>query len=291
MTIELAWRLPRVLILLTAMKFRSCFLTDAKGSDLTTEAPRSSCKFERRIRISAYEGGRALLAGLLLPSFCRGLMAQSDSNYRLAADDLLTRVFQEPELDAVIRVAGDGTAISLWWVDSMVYIIGDATELLRQRYMGLPRQSADHPDGSNVCTQGLHDLGTGYEAGSYAIEGNRPSAFLTRSEWLVATPIGNPGKVTVKRRVGGQKRLSALMLKRWQGRVPTQHFKSSQGRHHCGGIHFLIMPENPSDQQLPPPSSLGERIRSGSGHWLLLPSLKALSLAFPHDRHFSVATP
>ena len=40
------------------------------------------------------------------------LMAQNDANYRFAPNDLVDfRVFQEPELDAVIRVSGDGNAI------------------------------------------------------------------------------------------------------------------------------------------------------------------------------------
>ena len=79
------------------MEFRSCFLTDAKGSGLTTEAPRSSCQFERRIRIRAlYEGGRGVVGRLaaIVALFVSGLlMAQSDSNYRLAATILWIFVF------------------------------------------------------------------------------------------------------------------------------------------------------------------------------------------------------
>jgi polysaccharide export outer membrane protein len=54
---------------------------------------------------------RALLSLLCLAAVA-GLHAQSASNYRISPNDLLKfRVFEQPDLDAEIRVSGDGSAI------------------------------------------------------------------------------------------------------------------------------------------------------------------------------------
>ena len=195
------------------MEFRSCFLTDAKGSDLATEAPRSSCQFERRTRICAlHEGGRGVFGRLaaIVALFVSGLlMAQSDSNYRLAPDDLLDfRVFQEPELDAVIRVAGDGNAIFplVGSVRIAGKSIGEATELLRQRYMA--GYLVNPQITLTVRTYGrkvFTILGQVLKPGSYAIEGSESISLLDAIGMAGGyTRIANPGKVTVKRRVCGQ---------------------------------------------------------------------------------------
>ncbi len=220
------------------MKFRSCFLTDAKGSDLTTEAPRSSCQFERRIRISAlYEGGRGVVGRLaaIVALFVSGvLMAQSDSNYRLAADDLLDfRVFQEPELDAVIRVAGDGNAI-FPLVGSIPIggkTIGDATELLRQRYMG--GYLANPQITLTVRTYArkvFTILGQVVRPGSYAIEGSASISLLDAIGMAGGyTRIANPGKVTVKRRVGGQETVIRVDAKKMARSSSDSTFRVQPG--------------------------------------------------------------
>ena len=153
-----------------------------------------------------------MLAGLprLLPSLCPGLlMAQSDSNYRLAADDLLDfRVFQEPELDAVIRVAGDGNAIFplVGSVPIAGKTIGEATELLRQRYMaGYLANPQITLTVRTYARKVFTVLGQVMKPGSYAIEGSESVSLLDAIGMAGGyTRIANPGKVTVKRRVGGQ---------------------------------------------------------------------------------------
>ena len=137
------------------------------------------------------------------------LMAQSDSNYRLAGDDLLDfRVFQEPELDAVIRVAGDGNAIFplVGSVRIAGKSIGEATELLRQRYMA--GYLVNPQITLTVRTYGrkvFTILGQVLKPGSYAIEGSESISLLDAIGMAGGyTRIANPGKVTVKRRVGGQ---------------------------------------------------------------------------------------
>jgi protein involved in polysaccharide export with SLBB domain len=195
------------------MEFRSCFLTGAKGGGLTIEAPRSSCEFGRRTRISAlYEGVRDVVGTLIVfaaLTVSGTLMAQSDSNYRLAADDLLDfRVFQEPELDAVIRVAGDGNAIFplVGSVPVAGKTVGEATELLRQRYMAGYLANPQVTLTVRTYARKVYTiLGQVAKPGSYAIEGNQSVSLLDAIGMAGGyTRIANPGKVTVKRRVGGQ---------------------------------------------------------------------------------------
>jgi protein involved in polysaccharide export with SLBB domain len=137
------------------------------------------------------------------------LMAQSDSNYRLAADDLLDfRVFQEPELDAVIRVAGDGNAIFplVGSVPIAGKTLGEANELLRQRYMaGYLANPQITLTVRTYARKVFTILGQVLKPGSYAIEGSGSISLLDAIGMAGGyTRIANPGKVTVKRRVGGQ---------------------------------------------------------------------------------------
>ena len=70
-----------------------------------------------------------------LPSVSR---AQDASNYRLSSNDVLEfKVFQEPDLDAEVRVAGDGTAIFplIGSVNLAGKTVAEATATLRQRYL------------------------------------------------------------------------------------------------------------------------------------------------------------
>jgi polysaccharide export outer membrane protein len=55
---------------------------------------------------------RVLLAALFCAASLTGLHAQTASNYRISPNDLLKfRVFEQSDLDAEIRVSGDGSAI------------------------------------------------------------------------------------------------------------------------------------------------------------------------------------
>jgi protein involved in polysaccharide export with SLBB domain len=149
----------------------------------------------------------AVIAALLFASGV--LMAQSDVNYRLAADDLLDfRVFQEPELDAVIRVAGDGNAIFplVGSVPIAGKTVGQATELLRQRYMGGYLVNPQVTLTVRTYARKVFTiLGQVQRPGSYPIEGSASISLLDAIGMAGGyTRIANPGKVTVKRRVGGQ---------------------------------------------------------------------------------------
>ncbi len=95
--------------------------------------------------------------------------APTDANYRLAANHILDfRVFQDPELDAVIRISGDGNAIFplVGPVRVAGKTIGEATELLRKRYMeGYLVNPQVNLTVRSVLSQSVHDIGTGAEPG------------------------------------------------------------------------------------------------------------------------------
>ena len=186
-----------------------------KGDGLNAEAcnPGRACQFERNgVRALLEEGWRTVIGALvaMVALIVSGaLMAQSDTNYRLAADDLLDfRVFQEPELDAVIRVAGDGNAI-FPLVGSLPIAgksVGEATELLRQRYMaGYLANPQITLTVRTYARKVFTILGQVVKPGSYPIEGSGSISLLDAIGMAGGyTRIANPGKVTVKRRVGGQ---------------------------------------------------------------------------------------
>ena len=153
---------------------------------------------------------RFVIIGMMATVLMGGsLMAQGDSNYRLAPDDLLDfRVFQESELDAVIRVAGDGNAIFplIGQVSLAGKTIGEATELIRQRYMaGYLVNPQVTLTVRNYARRVFTMLGQIQRPGSYTIEGSQSINILDAIGMAGGyTRIADPGKVTVKRRVNGQ---------------------------------------------------------------------------------------
>jgi protein involved in polysaccharide export with SLBB domain len=189
-------------------------LVERKGDQLSMAAP---------ISLSAWQleraGGGALRKtwrgvvgsfAVSLALFVSGvLLAQSDANYRLAANDLLDfRVFQEPELDSVIRVSGDGNAIFplVGSIPLAGKTVGEATELLRQRYMaGYLVNPQITLTVRTYARKVFTILGQVAKPGSYAIEGGGSISLLDAIGMAGGyTRIANPGKVTVKRREGGR---------------------------------------------------------------------------------------
>jgi polysaccharide export outer membrane protein len=148
-------------------------------------------------------------------------MAQvpGDSNYRLAANDLLDfRVFQEPELDAVIRISGDGTAIFPLIGQTQIggRTIGEATEMLRKRYMsGYLVNPQVTLTVRTYARKVFTVLGQVQKPGSYEIEGSE-SISLLQAIGLAGgyTRIANPGNVTVKRREGGVEKVYRFNAKK-----------------------------------------------------------------------------
>ena len=163
------------------MEREICSRVAAKEGESSVESTRrfgrSGLLSSRQVRTVL--GTLAAIAALLMSG---ALMAQSDSNYRLASDDLLDfRVFQEPELDAVIRVSGDGNAIFplVGQVPIAGKTIGEATELLRQRYMaGYLVNPQVTLTVRNYARRVFTMLGQISKPGSYSIEGSETISLL-----------------------------------------------------------------------------------------------------------------
>ena len=170
-------------------------------------------------RLNASAGKGTLLA-LVLATVATGALFAQDANYRLSANDLLDfRVFQEPELDGVIRVSGDGTAI--FPLIGAVNVVGKtvtaATEEIKARYrdgyLVYPQVSLT----VRTYAQKLFTvLGQVQKPGSYDMKGSDEITLLQAIGMAGGyTKIANPGRVTVKRQQeGGGERVIKLDAKR-----------------------------------------------------------------------------
>lgn len=167
------------------------------------------------------DAGKLALAGLVFVALVSvAAVHAQDANYRLSANDLLDfRVFQEPELDGVIRVSGDGTAIFplIGAVTVMGKTVADATETIRARYrdgyLVYPQVNLT----VRTFAQKLFTvLGQVQKPGSYDMKGSDEITLLQAIGMAGGyTKIANPGRVTVKRlEEGGGERVIKLDAKR-----------------------------------------------------------------------------
>jgi protein involved in polysaccharide export with SLBB domain len=193
------------------MECKCCCPVEGRDGPLSVEALSP-------LRVSAFKQSRGredwrtligVLVGIIALCASGPLLAQGDSNYRLAPDDLLDfRVFQEPEMDAVIRVSGDGIAIFplVGPVSIAGKTIGQATEMLRERYMaGYLVNPQITLTVREYARKVFTILGQVQQPGSFAIKGGGSISLLDAIGMAGGyTRIANPGKITVKRRVGGQ---------------------------------------------------------------------------------------
>jgi polysaccharide export outer membrane protein len=173
---------------------------------------RRSSKF---VAIAGRASAMLLLAVLAVPA----LRAQ-DANYKLSANDLLDfRVFQEPELDGVIRVSGDGSAIFplIGAVPVAGRTVAQATEQIKARYrdgyLAYPQVSLT----VRTYAQKLFTvLGQVQKPGSYDMKGSDEITLLQAIGMAGGyTKIANPGRVTVKRQQeDGGERVIKLDAKR-----------------------------------------------------------------------------
>lgn len=173
----------------------------------------------RRCSRFSASAGRAAAVVLLLLAFAAPALRAQDANYKLSANDLLDfRVFQEPELDGVIRVSGDGTAI--FPLIGSVNVVGKtvtaATEEIKARYrdgyLVYPQVSLT----VRTYAQKLFTvLGQVQKPGSYDMKGSDEITLLQAIGMAGGyTKIANPGRVTVKRQQGGGERVIKLDAKR-----------------------------------------------------------------------------
>jgi polysaccharide export outer membrane protein len=169
-------------------------------------------------RLSARAGRAGLILLGLVVALVPALRAQ-DADYRLSANDLLDfRVFQEPELDGVIRVSGDGTAIFplIGPVPMVGKTVTQATEDIKARYrdgyLVYPQVSLT----VRTYAQKLFTvLGQVQKPGSYDMKGSDEITLLQAIGMAGGyTKIANPGRVTVKRQQDGGERVIKLDAKR-----------------------------------------------------------------------------
>jgi polysaccharide export outer membrane protein len=139
-------------------------------------------------------------------------MAEGVENYRLSPNDLLDfRVFQEPELDGVVRVAGDGTAIFplVGPIPVAGRSIGEATQAVAAK---LHDGYLVHPQVSITVRQYAKKLftvlGEVQKPGSYDMQGLQEITLLQAVGMAGGyTKIANAGNVTIKRIEGGSEKV------------------------------------------------------------------------------------
>ena len=169
------------------------------------------------------------LLGLGLP-----VTAQDASNYKISANDVLEfRVFQESDLDAQVRLAGDGTAIFplIGSVNLAGKSVAEATALLRQRYLNgylvNPQISLMIQAYSKRTFTVLGQVG---HPGTFELVGDQSVSLLEAIGMASGyTRIADPGKITIRRKESGQDQVFHVNAKR-----------SDQGA--LGPTQFIIKP-------------------------------------------------
>jgi protein involved in polysaccharide export with SLBB domain len=136
------------------------------------------------------------------------LQAERPDDYQLSINDLLDfRIYQEPDFDAVIRIAGDGTAIfpMIGRVHIAGKTVGQATEFLRSRYMeGYLTNPQVNLTVRTFSRKLFTMLGQVNKPGTYPIEGGESVSLLQAIGMAGGyTRIANPNRVILKRREGG----------------------------------------------------------------------------------------
>jgi len=154
---------------------------------------------------------------------CLALFASTgnaqDGNYKISSNDVLDfKVFQEPDLDAQIRVAGDGSAIFplVGSVGLAGKTVAEATDTLRQRYLNgylvNPQISLIIHD---YAKRSFTVLGQVNRPGSYDI-GSNQSVNLFEAIGMAGgySRIADPGKITIRRQESGQDQVFRVNGKR-----------------------------------------------------------------------------
>jgi polysaccharide export outer membrane protein len=174
------------------------------------------------------------LFALLLPALAQEAPTPQSSSptrdYRLAANDLLDfRVFQEPELDAVVRVSGDGMA-SFALIGSVPIAgrtIAEAAELIKARYRdGYLKNPQLSLTVRSYARKLFTILGQVQKPGSYDMQGTNQITLLQAIGMAGGyTKIADPANVTVKRlEVGGERVLKFNAKRMARGEDRTTFF-------------------------------------------------------------------
>ncbi len=145
--------------------------------------------------------------------------AQDSGNYKITPNDLLDfRVFQEPELDAVVRINGDGQAIFplIGAVPIGGKSIAEATELIKARYRDGYLVTPQVTLTIRAYAKRLFTvLGEVQRPGSYEMQGTDEITLLQAIGMAGGyTKAANPGNITVKRRDDGKESVTRLNAKK-----------------------------------------------------------------------------
>lgn len=138
------------------------------------------------------------------PSIFAQAPAAQSRDYRLAPNDLLDfRVFEEPELDAVVRVSGDGMA-SFALIGSVPVAgktVADAAALIEAKYRdGYLKQPQVSLTVRTYARRIFTILGQIQKPGTYEIQGVGQITLLQAIGMAGGyTKIADPANVTVKR--------------------------------------------------------------------------------------------
>ena len=172
-------------------------------------------KLARNFRL---RGARSLCAILLLaiPPIAK---PQDPSNYRISSNDVLDfKVFQEEDLTAQVRVAGDGTAIFplIGSVNLAGKTVAEATSVLRQRYLN---GYLVNPQVSLIvqtyAKRTFTVLGQVQRPGTYEIVGDQSIGLLEAIGMAGGyTRIADPGNITLRRKENGQDEVTRFSAKR-----------------------------------------------------------------------------
>ena len=144
---------------------------------------------------------------------------QDLGNYRISPNDVLDfKVFQESDLDAQVRVAGDGTAIFplIGSVNLGGKTVSEATAVLRQRYLN---GYLVNPQVSLIvqtyAKRTFTVLGQVQRPGAYEILGDQSIGLLEAIGMAGGyTRIADPGNVTIRRKEGGREEVFKVNAKR-----------------------------------------------------------------------------
>jgi len=161
----------------------------------------------------------SILFPVLAMAIVAPLAAQDGDNYKLTPNDLLDfRVFEEPELDAVVRVNGDGQAIFplIGAVKVGGVSIAEATEAIKARYRDGYLVNPQVSLTIRAYAKRLFTvLGEVQKPGSYEMQGTDEITLLQAIGMAGGyTKIANAGNITVKRRSGGGEEVIKLNAKR-----------------------------------------------------------------------------
>ena len=175
------------------------------------------------------------LAAILVPSVPEcGAQEEEGNNYRLSANDLVEiRVFQEPDLDSRVRIAGDGS-VTLPLIGTVPLggkTVNEASDFLRRKYgerfLVNPQLTITVTDFSK---KRFTVLGQVQSPGSYTMPNNEEVTLLQAIGMAGGfTRIAEPSSITVKRSENGVESLMKLNAKRMARGDASAAFKILPG--------------------------------------------------------------